>query len=110
MVAAMWELMLDKGFTREQLDAKLDKIKEQKITLDPWYNMEKNDPAACDKARRDSMNEVISFLREWDISWLMNGSLRTAHISKSEVVKEEVEKNKASLEKSHSGKATELTA
>ena len=32
------------------------------------YNMEKNDPAACDKARRDSMNEVISFLREWDIS------------------------------------------
>lgn len=67
-LAAMWELMLDKGFTREQLDAKLDKIKEQKITLDPRYNMEKNDPAACDKARRDSMNEVISFLREWDIS------------------------------------------
>lgn len=29
MVAAMWELMLDKGFTREQLNAKLDKIKEQ---------------------------------------------------------------------------------
>lgn len=38
MVVAMWELMLDKGFTREQLNAKLDKIKEQKITLDPQYN------------------------------------------------------------------------
>jgi predicted RNA-binding Zn-ribbon protein involved in translation (DUF1610 family) len=35
MVSAMWELMLEKGFTREQLNAKLDTIKEQRITLDP---------------------------------------------------------------------------
>ncbi len=35
MVSAMWELMLDKGFTREQLNAKLDKVREQRITLDP---------------------------------------------------------------------------
>ena len=35
MVAAMWELMLEKGFTREELNAKLDKVKEQRMTLDP---------------------------------------------------------------------------
>ena len=35
MVSAMWELMLEKGFTREQMNAKLDKIIEQKTTLDP---------------------------------------------------------------------------
>lgn len=38
MVSAMWELMLEKGYTREQLNAKLDKVKEQKITLDPQLN------------------------------------------------------------------------
>ena len=38
MVSAMWELMLEKGFTREQLNAKLDKVKEQRITLDPQQN------------------------------------------------------------------------
>lgn len=38
MVSAMWELMLEKGFTREQLNAKLDEIKEQKVSLDPWHN------------------------------------------------------------------------
>ena len=38
MVCAMWELMLEKGYTREQLNAKLDKVKEQKITLDPQLN------------------------------------------------------------------------
>ena len=38
MVSAMWELMLEKGFTREQLNAKLDKVKEQRLTLDPQLN------------------------------------------------------------------------
>ena len=38
MVSAMWELMLEKGFTREQMNAKLDKVKEQKMTLDPQHN------------------------------------------------------------------------
>lgn len=38
MVSAMWELMLEKGFTREQLNDKLDKVKEQRITLDPQQN------------------------------------------------------------------------
>ncbi|MCR5615712.1 MAG: hypothetical protein K6F45_06055 [Saccharofermentans sp.] len=38
MVSAMWELMLEKGFTREQLNAKLDKVKEQRITLEPKLN------------------------------------------------------------------------
>ena len=35
MVSAMWELMVEKGFSRDELNAKLDKIKEQKVTLDP---------------------------------------------------------------------------
>ncbi len=35
MVSAMWELMIEKGFSREQLNAKLDEIKEQRVTLDP---------------------------------------------------------------------------
>ena len=35
MVSAMWELMLEKGFTREQMNAKIDEIKERKVTLDP---------------------------------------------------------------------------
>ena len=35
MVSAMWELMVENGFSREQLNAKLDKIKEQNVTLDP---------------------------------------------------------------------------
>ena len=38
MVSAMWELMVEKGFSREQLNAKLDKIKEQKVTLDPQHS------------------------------------------------------------------------
>jgi len=38
MVSAMWELMIEKGFTREQLNAKLDEIKEQKVTLDPHHS------------------------------------------------------------------------
>ncbi|MBO4473902.1 MAG: hypothetical protein J5750_03205 [Clostridiales bacterium] len=28
LVSAMWELMLEKGFTREQLNAKLDRVRE----------------------------------------------------------------------------------
>lgn len=35
MVSAMWELLIEKGYTREELNAKLDKVKEQKLTLDP---------------------------------------------------------------------------
>lgn len=46
----------------------LDATPDRKKKMQSMLNMEKNDPAACDKARRDSMNEVISFLREWDIS------------------------------------------
>lgn len=38
MVSAMWELMLEKGFTREQLNAMLYKVKEQGVTLDPQHN------------------------------------------------------------------------
>lgn len=38
MVSAMWELLIEKGYTREELNAKLDKVKEQKITLDPQLN------------------------------------------------------------------------
>ena len=46
----------------------LDATPDRKKKMQSMLKMEKNDPAACDKARRDSMNEVISFLREWDIS------------------------------------------
>jgi len=46
----------------------LDATPDRKKKMQSMLNMEKHDPAACDKARRDSMNEVISFLREWDIS------------------------------------------
>lgn len=46
----------------------LDATPDRKKKMQSMLNMEKNDPAGCDKARRDSMNEVISFLREWDIS------------------------------------------
>ena len=35
LVSAMWELMLEKGFTREQLNAKLDHIRETNPTVDP---------------------------------------------------------------------------
>ena len=38
MVSAMWELLIEKGFSREELNAKLDKIKEQRVTLDPQFN------------------------------------------------------------------------
>ena len=34
LVSAMWELMLEKGFTREQLNAKLDHIKETHPAVD----------------------------------------------------------------------------
>lgn len=33
MVCAMWELMLEKGFTREQMNAKLDHVREINETL-----------------------------------------------------------------------------
>lgn len=46
----------------------LDATPDRKKKMQSMLNMEKKDPAACDKARRDSMNEVISFLRKWDIS------------------------------------------
>lgn len=46
----------------------LDATPDRKKKMQKMLTMEKKDPAACDKARRDSMNEVISFLREWDIS------------------------------------------
>lgn len=39
LVSAMWELMLEKGFTREQLNAKLDSIRERRVTLEPRKNM-----------------------------------------------------------------------
>lgn len=43
----------------------LDATPDRKKKMQSMLKMEKKDPAACDKARRDSMNEVISFLREW---------------------------------------------
>lgn len=39
MVSAMWELMLEKGFTREQLNAKLDRIRDTNSVLDPKQNV-----------------------------------------------------------------------
>lgn len=35
MVSAMWELLIERGYSREELNAKLDKVKEQGVTLDP---------------------------------------------------------------------------
>ncbi len=35
MVTAMWELLIEKGYSREQLNAKLDEVRERKMTLDP---------------------------------------------------------------------------
>ena len=46
----------------------LDATPDRKKKMQSMLTMEKKDPAACDKARHDSMNEVITFLKEWDIS------------------------------------------
>ena len=35
MVTAMWELLIEKGYSREELNAKLDAVRERKMTLDP---------------------------------------------------------------------------
>ena len=39
MVCAMWELMQEKGYTREQLNAKLDRIRESNETLEARQNV-----------------------------------------------------------------------
>lgn len=39
MVSAMWEIILEKGCTREQMNAKLDEVREKKISLDPGQTM-----------------------------------------------------------------------
>lgn len=39
LVSAMWELMLEKGFTREQMNAKLDQIKAANPSADPKQNV-----------------------------------------------------------------------
>ena len=39
MVCAMWELMLEKGFTREQMHSKLDRVRESNETLEARKNV-----------------------------------------------------------------------
>lgn len=46
----------------------LDATPDRKKKMQSMLTMEKKNPAACDKARQDSMKEVIDFLNEWDIS------------------------------------------
>lgn len=38
MVSAMWELMMEKGFTREQLNSKLDSLKDSGNSLEARKN------------------------------------------------------------------------
>ena len=46
----------------------LDATPDRKKKMQSMLTMEKKNPSACDKARRDSMKEVIDFLDKWDIS------------------------------------------